>query len=241
MRKNIAIWALTSITFVSLVHLIEAISVIMFNNPIRLLYIYPFISESLKAITPQIYLYITATATVVFWGITCIIAFNNPVEKYLNQRALKETQGANVDKDELLDRMCETVECDHQTLTKLTDIVRKMEKGMKEEQTPPVQPAAAILSKNTIPSKKKSNQPKASIPKVASPKPARKMFTITQKETKIKTSTPTPPAKAVKETSKPSKLSLLHRTRKTVNKKLETQKLCIEINRLQMPLLTRLD
>jgi len=148
-KKAIAIWALTSVTFVSLVHLIEAITVIMFNNPIRLLQVYPFINQALNSITPYVYFYISATATVILWGITCVIAFRSPVEKYINQQKLEETQIQ--DKSELLDRMCETVETDHQTLTRLTDIMRKMQKGVDGEQTLPITlsaPAETMHLKN---------------------------------------------------------------------------------------------
>jgi hypothetical protein len=148
-KKAIAIWALTSITFVSLVHLIEAITVIMFNNPIRLLQLYPFMSQALNSITPYVYFYISAITTAILWGTTCLIAFRSPVEKYINQQKLEETQIQ--DKSELLDRMCETVETDHQTLTRLTDIMRKMQKGVDGEQTLPITlsaPAETMHLKN---------------------------------------------------------------------------------------------
>ena len=137
--KSIAIWFLTSITFVSLVHLIEALTVIMFNNPIRLLQLYPFASTLLKAFTPYTYLYVTATATAILWAVTCLVAFNNPVELYVSKR--EQTDAMLQDRDVLLDRMCETVESDHQTLTRLTDIMRKMQKGTNNEETSTATPS----------------------------------------------------------------------------------------------------
>ena len=132
-KKCMAIWVLTTITFISLVHLIEAITVIILNTPIRLLQLYPFINEPLKALTPYAYFYISAITTVVLWGVTCLVAFQSPIEHYLNQREMAETQLQ--DKSGLLDRMCETVESDHQTLTQLTDLIYKMQNGVKDEQT----------------------------------------------------------------------------------------------------------
>ena len=129
-KKAIAIWVLTTITFISLVHLIEAITVIILDTPIRLLQLYPLINVALKALTPTAYFYISAVSTVILWGITCLVAFHNPVELYLNKREVTETQLQ--DKSELLDRMCETVESDHQTLTQLTDLIHKMQKGMND-------------------------------------------------------------------------------------------------------------
>ena len=133
-KKCMAIWVLTTITFISLVHLVEAITVIILNTPIRLLQLYPFINEPLKALTPYAYFYISAITTVILWGVTCLVAFQSPIEHYLNQREMTETQLQ--DKSGLLDRMCETVESDHQTLTQLSDLIHKMQKGMKDEHTP---------------------------------------------------------------------------------------------------------
>jgi len=133
-RKSIAIWALTSITFISLVHFIEAITTIMFNNPIRLLHIYPYTSELVKSLTPITYLYVTAAATAILWAITCLVAFNNPVELYIKKR--QQTEAELRDRDELLDHICETVESDHQTLTQMKDLICRMQSGIKEEQAP---------------------------------------------------------------------------------------------------------
>jgi hypothetical protein len=175
-KKCIAIWILTTITFISLVHLIEAITVIMFNNPIRLLQLYPLISEPLKALTSTAYLYITAGSTAILWGITCLVAFHNPVEQYLNRREVTETQLQ--DKSELLDHMCETVESDHQTLTQLADLIHRMQKGMSDEApnpitlTPLMKTAAlkskplqqnSIASKTTVQPAKTSKKPKSSL------------------------------------------------------------------------------
>lgn len=130
--KSTAIWFLTSITFISLVHLIEAITAIIFNNPIRLLQLYPYGNVLATSFTPTTYLYVTATATAVLWAATCLVAFNNPVESYVNKR-VRTDEKLIQDRDALLDSMCETVESDHRTLTRLTDIMRKMQKGEADE------------------------------------------------------------------------------------------------------------
>ena len=133
--KSIAIWFLTSITFISLVHLIEALTVIMLNNPIRLLQLYPYGKTLADSFTPITYLFVTATATAVLWAATCLVAFNNPVESYLHK--LVQADGkAMQDRDALLDRMCETFESDLRTLTRLTDILRMMQKGEADKELP---------------------------------------------------------------------------------------------------------
>lgn len=131
--KSITIWALTSLTFISLIHFVEAITVITLNNPIRLPQLYPLINEPLKALTPSTYFWITAITTCALWAITCLVAFHNPVELYLKRHEATETQLQ--DKGDTLDRMCETVESDHQTLTQLSDLIRKMQKDQNPELT----------------------------------------------------------------------------------------------------------
>jgi len=84
-KKGLSIWLFSSLTFIALIHLIEAISVIAFDNEIRLLQLYPFINEKLEAITPTTYLWLSAASTLILWGITCAVAFENPVETFLNK------------------------------------------------------------------------------------------------------------------------------------------------------------
>ena len=127
-----AIWILTTFTFIALIHFIEAITVIMLNNPIRLTQLYPFVGELLKSLSPATYLYVSALSTVILWGITCLVAFHNPVEVYLNKRTATEAQLQ--EKGELLDRMYETMESDHETLAQLKDIVCKVQTEVKELQ-----------------------------------------------------------------------------------------------------------
>ena len=51
----------------------------------RLLQLYPLIGQKLQTITPAVYLLVSAAATLTFWGITCGIMFDNPVEAFLNK------------------------------------------------------------------------------------------------------------------------------------------------------------
>jgi hypothetical protein len=232
-QKCIAIWALTTVTFISLIHLIEAITAIMFNNPIRLLQLYPFIGESLKTIAPQTYLYITATTTVILWGITCLIAFHNPVELYLNRR--ETTEIALQDKGEILDRVCETVESDHQKLTQLTDIVHKIQKSTAcNEQTP--KPTTTITPpKETASAKNKPVKPKITAPKTSTPTPAKAIFTAMNKAPEPKIDTPKPvskPAAQPKTTvEKTRKMPQLLKKQKVPKKKTEKQQTKIDTHR----------
>ena len=131
-KKSIAIWILTSLTFIFLIHFVEALTVIVLNNPIRLPQVYPFIGEALSTMSPVTYLYLTAAITALLWGITCLVAFNNPVEVYLNKNKANEAEFQL--QGNLIDRMCDTVESDHHTLSQLKDMMRNVQAEVKEIQ-----------------------------------------------------------------------------------------------------------
>jgi rRNA maturation endonuclease Nob1 len=140
-KKGISVWLFSSLTFIALIHLIEAISVLIFNNQIKLLQLYPFINEKLlQLITPMAYFWISAAATIILWGITCAIAFENPVETFLNKilsdakrQGAVETQLLE-DKSEILDAMYETIESDNEILTQVKDLMCNVRVDVKEIQ-----------------------------------------------------------------------------------------------------------
>ena len=137
-RKGIAIWLFTSLTFVSLLHLIEAAAAVLFNNPTHLLQLYPFINQ--MQIPMDIYLYITIVSTAILWVITCLIVCDNPVEAFLNKILSdvkkQTTSEAQVleSKSEIFDMMYETVEADSETLGQVKDLMRNMRAEVKDIQ-----------------------------------------------------------------------------------------------------------
>lgn len=139
-RKGISIWLFSSLTFIALIHLIESISVLVFNNQIMLLQLYPFINEKLQAITPATYFFGTAIASFILWGITCVIAFENPVEAFLNKiLSDAKTQSAVEaqmleEKSEVLDAMNETVESNNTLLAQVKDVIYNVRTEVKEIQ-----------------------------------------------------------------------------------------------------------
>jgi len=139
-KKGISVWLFSSLTFIALLHLTEAISVLFFNNEIRLLQLYPLINEKLQSITPITYFWISATSTFILWGITCAIAFENPVEAFLTKilsdakkQSAVETQLLE-DKSEVLDAMYETVEADNKILAQVKDLMCNVRADVKEIQ-----------------------------------------------------------------------------------------------------------
>ena len=139
-KKGISIWLLSTLTFIALIHLIEAITVIVFNNPIRLLQLYPFINAQLTQVSVSVYLYISAASTVILWGITCAVAFDNPVEVFLNKilsdakkQTATETQLIE-NKSKLFDAMYETIESDSEMLAQVKDLMRNVRVEVKDIQ-----------------------------------------------------------------------------------------------------------
>ncbi len=139
-KKGIAIWLFTTLTFISLMHLIDAASALLFNNQIQLLQLYPFINQQLQQIPTDIYLYISGASTAILWAIACLIACDNPVEAFLNKvLSDAKTQTATEaqileSKSEIFDLMYETVESDSETLAQVKDLVRNMRAEVKDIQ-----------------------------------------------------------------------------------------------------------
>jgi rRNA maturation endonuclease Nob1 len=139
-RKGLSVWVFSSLTFIALLHLVDAISALVFGNPIEFFQLYPFVAEKLQAITPLTYFWTTAAATSILWGITCVIVFENPVEAFLNKilsdakaQGAVETQLLE-SKSEVLDAMYETVEASNGELAEVKDLICNVRTEAKEIQ-----------------------------------------------------------------------------------------------------------
>jgi hypothetical protein len=128
-KKALSIWVFSSFTFVALLHLIDAISALIFGNPMQILRLYPFIGVRLQGVAPLTYFWASAGVAAFFWGVTCLLAFENPVETFLNKiLSDAKTQGAVETqllekKGEVLDAMYETIESSDETLREVRDLV----------------------------------------------------------------------------------------------------------------------
>ena len=140
-RKALCIWLFSSLTFMATAHFVDAISVIAFGNKIMLLQLYPLIGEKLMTLaTPEMYFWLGATTAFILWGITCAVAFENPVETFLNkilsdakQQSAVETQLLE-DKSEVLDAMYDTIESDNEILAQVKDLMCNVRADVKEIQ-----------------------------------------------------------------------------------------------------------
>ncbi|MGD8566116.1 MAG: hypothetical protein PVF96_07185 [Candidatus Bathyarchaeota archaeon] len=139
-KKGISVWLFSTLTFAALLHLIDSVQILLLSGQSRLFQVYPVIGEKLQTLSPVAYFWITVIITFIFWGITCNIAFENPVEVFLNkilsdakQQTALETQIMD-QKGELLDTMNETVEMNHTLLAKITDMTQNVRTEVKEIQ-----------------------------------------------------------------------------------------------------------
>ncbi|MEM1553109.1 MAG: hypothetical protein QXH03_10665 [Candidatus Bathyarchaeia archaeon] len=139
-KKGMGVWIFSTLTAIAAAHLIDAANAILFNKPIVLLQLYPVAKEKLEVITPPIYFLISATATFMLWGITCAIAFQNPVEAFLNKVLSDAKKQSTVEsqlleqKSELLDAMNETVEMNNEILSHVKDVIYNIRAEVKEIQ-----------------------------------------------------------------------------------------------------------
>lgn len=137
-KKPVSVWIFSSLTFVALIHLIEASAVLIFNNPVRLLQLYPLIGEKLATLSPATYLWISAASTLVLWGITCAVTFENPVEVFLNKILSDAKKQTTVeaqlleDKSEVLDAMYDTIASDNEILAQVKDLMVNVRADVKE-------------------------------------------------------------------------------------------------------------
>jgi hypothetical protein len=133
-------WAYSSLTFVALMHLLDASSAFIFNNPMRLLQLYPFVGQQLQSIPASMYFCVSAIFSVLLWGITCGVIFENPVETFLNKILSDAKTHSSVEtqlldsKSEVLDAMYETMEASSNTLVQLKDLVCNVRTEAKEIQ-----------------------------------------------------------------------------------------------------------
>lgn len=144
-KKGISVWLFSTLTFVSLLHLVDAL---ILDGQIQLFKLYPFPNEKLQAITPTIYFWGSALTTFVLWGITCAIAFENPVETFLNKilsdaERQHAVEAEMIDrKTDLLDAMNETLITNSNLLGKVRDLSYNVRSEVKE-----IQPLKQILVK----------------------------------------------------------------------------------------------
>ena len=136
-KKGLAVWVFSSFTFLSVAHLVEAIYVLITGVHTRLLGVYPFIGQELSTMSSMMYFWLSVFASLIFWGITCAIAFANPMEEFLKQvlsdakrQSMAESRMVE-DKSEVLDAMYETIESSNAAIASVKDLVSNVRSEVK--------------------------------------------------------------------------------------------------------------
>jgi predicted Zn-ribbon and HTH transcriptional regulator len=138
--KGIKIFILSTLTFASLIHTIDAVLAFLSVNQAQLLRIYPLIGEYLAQMPLNIYLWTSAGSTIAFWAITCIVAFNNPIEAFINKtlsdcQEQKETgQHVLEAHSDFFDSMYQTMEESKRELGQTHDLVWNLRGEIKDMQ-----------------------------------------------------------------------------------------------------------
>jgi hypothetical protein len=138
--KGTTIWILSTLTFFTLIHTIDAAIALIFNNQAQLPKMYPLIGEYLTQIPADLYLYISAAITIAMWGLTCIVAFNNPIETFLKEtmsgaQAQVQAEEQIVEKDsDFFDLMYQTMEENKGELARTNDLVLNLRAEIKDMQ-----------------------------------------------------------------------------------------------------------
>jgi hypothetical protein len=88
--KGVAVWVLGSLTFMAVLHVLEAFYALTLHGSIVLLRLYPF-SGLLGTVDTRLYFWASLALASVLWGATCIIALRSPLDTWLN-RIIKDSQ-----------------------------------------------------------------------------------------------------------------------------------------------------
>ena len=139
-KKGLAVWIFSSLTFLSVAHFVESIYALISGTEARLLAIYPLIGEKLSAMAPIQYVWISTLVSLLCWGIVCAIAFENPMEEFLNKVLSDAKRQSSVEsqmldsKSEILDAMYETVESGSAAIAAVKDMMCNVRSEVKQLQ-----------------------------------------------------------------------------------------------------------
>lgn len=128
LRKSIAVWVLSSLTFLSVLHVLEAFFALTMNGSIVLLRLYPF-SYLFGTVDVVVYFWVSLGVASALWAVTCLVGLRNPLDTWLNM-ILKDSQSKNEEevsivsaKGNILDTMNEGLICNTMELNGVKDLL----------------------------------------------------------------------------------------------------------------------
>jgi rubrerythrin len=125
-KRGVIVWIFSSLSFLAAIHALEASLALFLNTETLLLKSYPVINT--LTMSPTTYLLASTALTIAMWGITCKVAVETPVERFLNTmlsdaKMQSELECEIVDDNRsVLDMMCETMTENNKVLAQTRDV-----------------------------------------------------------------------------------------------------------------------
>jgi len=114
-KRGIAVWIFGFLTFLAILHTFDATLSFTIGNVNSILKLYP-IGDALEKLDVTTYLWASIVSTFILFGITCIIAFHDPIEILIN-RMLSSVETEENPTDHTIESSLCTLELMNSTLT----------------------------------------------------------------------------------------------------------------------------
>ncbi len=142
-KRGVTVWIFSSLSFLAAIHALEAILALFFNTEIVLLKLYPFFNT---LTTSSINYFLASIAlTIAIWGITCKVAVETPVERFLDTMLSDAKKQSEIecemveDNRSVLDMMCETITENNKVLAQTRDITYNVRSELVNLRTLPAE------------------------------------------------------------------------------------------------------
>jgi ribosomal protein L32 len=135
-KRGFTVWVFSTLSIVAATHALDAILALFFSKDVVLLRLYPVIGA--LEVNPLSYLLASAGVTVLFWGFTCILVVETPVERFLNTVLSDAKRQTEIECDvvddnrSMLDMICETITENATILTQTRDLTYNIKSELRE-------------------------------------------------------------------------------------------------------------
>ena len=125
-KRGTIVWIFSSLSFLAAIHALEAILALFFKTEVILLKIYPILNTlNISSIN---YFFASIAVTIALWGITCKVAVETPVERFLNNVVSDAERQTEVecemvgDNRTVLDMICQTITENNKVISQTRDL-----------------------------------------------------------------------------------------------------------------------
>jgi hypothetical protein len=128
MRKAIIVWIFGFLTFLAVLHTFDAVLGLTVGNENLLLRLYPF-KNLLDDLDIATYFWASIASTFILFGITCAVAFHNPIEALIN-KTLAEVELEEDPSDSTFEPKASALEMISDTLTSNSVVLQSVKDDM---------------------------------------------------------------------------------------------------------------